>query len=62
MDNRRKEIQTKVRIYHDPWPRPDRCGHARVTVLHPFLNFSIDTSIVHLFKLIDVFIELLAWY
>jgi hypothetical protein len=57
-----RNILTKVRIYHDPWPRPGRWGHARVAVLHPFLNFSIDAPMLNLFKLIDLFIELLTWY
>jgi hypothetical protein len=30
----------------------------RVVVLHTFLNLSIDTSMVYLFKLIELFIKL----
>ena len=37
-------------------------ARARVAVLHPFLNFSIDAPMVHLFKLIELFLELLVWY
>jgi hypothetical protein len=33
-----------------------------VAVLHPFLNFSIDAPIVHLFKLIDLSFELPICY
>jgi hypothetical protein len=41
-----------------------RPGQRRVcvTILHPFLNFSIDARMVHLFKLIDSFFELTVWY
>jgi hypothetical protein len=31
---------------------------ARVAVLHHFLNFSIDAPMIHLFKLIDLSLEL----
>jgi hypothetical protein len=31
---------------------------ARVAVLHPFLTFSIDAPIVHLFKLSELSLEL----
>jgi hypothetical protein len=37
-------------------------ARARVAVLHPFLNFSIDAPMVHLFKLIDLSFELPIWY
>jgi hypothetical protein len=47
-------------------PRATSHGHggarARVAVLHPFLNFSIDAPMVHLFKLIDLSFELPIWY
>jgi hypothetical protein len=33
-----------------------------MTVLHPFLSFSIDAQIVHLFKLIELSLELPVWY
>jgi hypothetical protein len=32
------------------------------TVLHHFFNFSIDTLIVHIFKLIALSLKLLMWY
>jgi hypothetical protein len=37
-------------------------ARARVAVLCLFLNFSIDAPKVHLFKLIDLFLELPVWY
>jgi hypothetical protein len=33
-----------------------------VSVLHPFLSFSIDAPIIHLFKLIQLSFELPVWY
>jgi hypothetical protein len=53
-----RNIQTKVR---PTTARPDR-RRARVAVLHPFLSFSIDAPMVHLFKLIELSLELLVWY
>jgi hypothetical protein len=35
---------------------------ARVTVLHSFLSFSIDASMVQLFELIELSLELQIWY
>jgi hypothetical protein len=35
---------------------------SRVVVLHSFLSFSIDTPMVHLFKLIELSLELSVWY
>jgi hypothetical protein len=55
----RKEYSDQGSIYHGP-ARP--AARARVAVLHPFLNLSIDTPMVHLFKLIDLSLELLVWY
>jgi hypothetical protein len=39
---------------HDPTAAAGAC----VAVLHPFLNFSIDAPMIHLFKLIDLSLEL----
>jgi hypothetical protein len=47
---------------HEPRPGPAGGARARVAVLHPFLNFSIDAPMVHLFKLIDLSFELPIWY
>jgi hypothetical protein len=33
-----------------------------VAVFYPFLSFSIDAPIVHLFKLSELSLELLVWY
>jgi hypothetical protein len=35
---------------------------SRVAVLHPFLIFSIDAAMVHLFKLVELSLELPVWY
>jgi len=43
-------------------PARPAAARARVAVLHPFLNFSIDAPMVHLFKLIDLSFELPIWY
>jgi hypothetical protein len=37
-------------------------ARAHVVVLHLFINSSIDTPMVHLFKLIDLSFELPIWY
>lgn len=37
-------------------------ARTHVTVFHHFLNFSIDVSMVHLYKLIDLLIKLQIWY
>jgi hypothetical protein len=57
-----RNIRTKVQstTSHDlAWPAVHAHDWA---VLHPFLNFSIDTPMVHLSKLIDLSFELLVWY
>jgi hypothetical protein len=51
--------ETEPRARHG---RRRRRARARVAVLHPFLNFSIDAPMVHLFKLIDLSFELSIWY
>jgi hypothetical protein len=64
----RKEYLDQGPIYHEPrprprpWPGPADGAHARVAVLHHFLNFSIDAPMVYLFKLIDLSLELPVWY
>jgi hypothetical protein len=66
-----RNIRTKVRsttshehgtARHGTARRRRRRARARVAVLHPFLNFSIDAPMVHLFKLIDLSFELPIWY
>jgi hypothetical protein len=53
------EIRRGVTAMAQPgWPMACK----RLVVLHPFLNFSIDAPMVHLFKLIDLFLELLICY
>jgi hypothetical protein len=37
---------------------PTAAADARVAVIHPFLNFSIDAPMIHLFNLIDLSLEL----
>ena len=53
-----RNIRTKVRS------TTARSGRrpVRVAVLHPFLSFSIDAPMVHLFKLIELSLELTVWY
>jgi hypothetical protein len=41
--------------------RPAAAARERVAVLHPFLNFSIEAPVVHLFKLIDFEREMCPW-
>jgi hypothetical protein len=55
-----RNIRTKVRSTTTSASAIARSGQqrTRVTVLHPFLNFSIDAQMVHLFKLIDLSLEL----
>jgi hypothetical protein len=54
-----RNIRTKVRsTMASAWP----AVRARVAVLHPFLSFSIDTPIVHLFKSSELSLELPVWY
>jgi hypothetical protein len=54
-----RNIQTKVR---STTTTAQPAARARVTVLHPFLNFSIDAPIGHVFKLFDLYLELSVWY
>jgi hypothetical protein len=54
-----KDYSDQGPIYHDHGP-PRPAARARVAVLHPFLSFSIDTPMVHLFKLIELSLELLV--
>jgi hypothetical protein len=57
----RRNIRTKVRsTTATASARPT--ARARVAILHPFLSFSIDAPIVHLFKLSELSLELLVWY
>jgi hypothetical protein len=54
-------IRTKVRstmASASAMAQPGR--RARVAVLHPFLTFSIDAPMVHLFQLIELSLELLV--
>jgi hypothetical protein len=55
-----RNIQTKVRSI-TATTRPGE-WHARVAVLLPFLSFSIDAPMVHLFKLIELSLKLSVWY
>jgi hypothetical protein len=48
-------------IYHSHGPAQS-AAHARLIVFHPFLSFSVDTPMVHLFKLIELSLELPVWY
>jgi hypothetical protein len=45
----RNEYSNQGLIYHGPAD-----ARVRVAVLHPFLSFSIDAPMVHLFKLIEL--------
>jgi hypothetical protein len=57
-----RNIRTKVRSTTSHGPSGGGGARARVAILHPFLNFSIDAPMVHLFKLIDLSFELPIWY
>jgi hypothetical protein len=57
-----RNIRTKVRLTTSHGlTRPAAPAHDWA-VLHLFLNFSIDTPMVHLSKLIDLSFELPVWY
>jgi hypothetical protein len=57
-----RNIWTKVRSTTVTAMARPAAGRARVAVLHPFLNLSIDAPMVHLFKLIELSLELPVWY
>jgi hypothetical protein len=56
-----RNIRTKVQSTTATtmaWP----AARVHVAVLHPFLCFSIDVPMVHLFKLIELSLKLPVWY
>jgi hypothetical protein len=58
--NRLKGIFGPRSVYHEPQPGRRRRLYdgARVAVIHPFFNFSIDAPMIYIFKLIDLSLEL----
>jgi hypothetical protein len=55
-----RNIRTKVRSTTATASARLSRRRTRVAVLHPFLNFSIDAPIVHLFKLSELSLKLLV--
>jgi hypothetical protein len=60
MCNLWKKYSDQGPTYHEPRPRGDGARVWQFFIL--FLNLSIDAPMIHLFKLIDLSLELPIWY